>query len=162
MRFCLALILALAPLALHAQTFSSLEERMSEAEFKAAGLDKLAPEELEALNEWLRRRGQATAPAAPPVGGAPLAAVEDRRGFSSLDGSYDAIVSRIRGEFTGWRGSGDEITLENGMVWKTTDPASRLAVKLTNPVATVTPGVLNAWFLKVEGYSTRVRVVRVR
>jgi hypothetical protein len=162
MRFRLALILALAPFVLHAQNFSSLEERMSEAEFKAAGLDKLAPEELAALNEWLRSRGQATAPAAAPVGYPPAAAVEDRRGFSSLDASYDAIVSRISGEFTGWNGSGDEITLENGMVWKTSDPASRLAVKLTNPVVTVTPGVFNAWFLKVEGYNTRVRVVRVR
>jgi hypothetical protein len=162
MRLCLALILVLAPFVLQAQSFSSLEERMSEAEFKAAGLDKLSPEELAALNEWLRNRPASPAAASAAVAPAP-SQVEDRRGFSSLDGGSDApIVSRITGEFNGWDGSGDEIRLDNGQVWKTTDPNARLAVKLTNPVAVIAPGVFNAWFLKVEGYSSRVRVVRVK
>lgn len=159
MRLRLALILALCPLVLQAQSFSSLEERMSEAEFKAAGLDKLSPGELAALNEWLRTR-QAAAAAAPAAAAPPP--VEDRRGFSSLDVTHEPIVSRITGEFTGWSGSGDLIRLDNGQVWKTTDSAARLSVKLTNPVAVVSPGVFNAWFLKVEGYNARVRVIRVR
>ena len=48
MRKLLLLSFALAALfsgSVLAQSFSSLEERMTEAEFKAAGLDKLSPEE---------------------------------------------------------------------------------------------------------------------
>lgn len=163
MRLRLALLLAFAPLTLQAQGFSSLEERMTEAEFKAAGLDKLSPEELSALNDWLRQRPsvapQAGVTQAPPAVRGPD---EDRRGFSSLDVSSDPIVSRIPGEFKGWNGSGVEITLENGQVWRTADPGSRLAVLLNNPFVVISPGVFNAWFLRVEGYNTRVRVVRVR
>ena len=48
MRKMLVLSFALAALfsgSVLAQSFSSLEERMTEAEFKAAGLDKLSPED---------------------------------------------------------------------------------------------------------------------
>jgi hypothetical protein len=165
MRFCLAVILALVPFALPAQSFSSLEERMSYADFKAAGLDKLTPEELAALNAWLRARGEADA-AAPAAAAAAAAAVPpakaDRRGFSSLDESYEPIVTRIPGEFTGWHGSGKVIEFENGMAWKVEDPGAKLAVKLSNPLAVIRPGVLNSWFLKVEGYNAQARVIRVR
>lgn len=156
----IGLLLALVALSVQAQSFSSLEERMSAAEFKAAGLDKLSPEELTALNEWLRAKGLSgssfVAPAAAPV--------EDRRGFPvSLGPSSDeAIVSRIPGEFRGWDGTATRFTLENGQVWKSTDPAARLAVKLMDPVVVIRPGVLNAWFLQVEGYNAKVRVIRVR
>src|SRR5688572_22195138 len=150
MRFCLAVILALLPLVLQAQSFSSLEERMSHADFKAAGLDKLTPEELAALNEWLRQRGEAAAQSAPAAAAVAPAKV-DRRGFSLLDESHEPIVTRIPGTFTGWDGSGKEIEFENGQVWRVEDPNARLAVKLSNPLAVIRPGVLNAWFLKVEG-----------
>src|SRR5688572_10963425 len=67
--FCLGMLLAVGasdPAAAQGSAaFSSLEERMSHADFKAAGLDKLTPEELAALNEWLRQRGEAAAVAAP-------------------------------------------------------------------------------------------------
>ena len=43
----IALVLCLAGFA-NAETFSSLEERMSQSEFHAAGLDKLSPDELKA------------------------------------------------------------------------------------------------------------------
>lgn len=162
MRLRLALILALAPMVLQAQSFSSLEERMSESEFQAAGLDKLSPEELAALNAWLRDRAGSAVAAPVDTGPAAAAVPEDRRGFDVPQGPKDPIVSRITGEFRGWDGAGVEIALDNGQVWKTTDQVSRLAVKLSNPVVVITPGMFNAWFLKVEGYSSRVRVERVR
>ena len=37
----------------------TLEERMSQAEFRAAGLDKLSPEELASLNAWIGAHGGA-------------------------------------------------------------------------------------------------------
>jgi len=63
----LALALALAAGTAAAQDAppSSLRQQMSAAEFRAAGLDKLSPAELAALEQWLQRRhgAQAAAPA---------------------------------------------------------------------------------------------------
>ncbi|MGY6519768.1 MAG: hypothetical protein ACXIUZ_13765 [Lysobacteraceae bacterium] len=151
----LALAFALLPAtALHAQEFSSIEERMTGAQYREAGLDKLSNEELAALNRWIRENiaGTATAPAP---------ATADRRGFMEPieDGE---IRSTIPGEFRGWRGSGVRITLENGMVWETTDPASVLSVRLVDPEVRVRQGFGGAWFLRVDGYNTQVRVRRVQ
>src|SRR5687768_13605210 len=75
----IALALA-APVA--AQDFSSLEERMSDAEFRAAGLDRLSPEELANLNGWLRTRLGAETAAA-------VVAARDTEGFRSSDGIFN-------------------------------------------------------------------------
>ncbi|MEO5559357.1 MAG: hypothetical protein ABIR10_06715, partial [Dokdonella sp.] len=60
-----ALFLLVAVSASNAQTppatqSPTLEERMSQAEFRAAGLDKLAPQELQQLNSWLDAHGGST------------------------------------------------------------------------------------------------------
>src|SRR3546814_11473862 len=52
--FALAGIMLLAPAVVAAQQFSSLEERMTYNEFRAAGLEKLSADELAAPNTWLR------------------------------------------------------------------------------------------------------------
>src|SRR5207342_2835934 len=62
---CIVVTLLLAIFGLAANSasaagFSSLEERMSQSEFHAAGLDKLSPAELNALNEWLRAHNATT------------------------------------------------------------------------------------------------------
>jgi hypothetical protein len=144
--------LLLCPLA-SAQTFSSLEERMSEADFRAAGLHRLSPEELARLNEWLRdQAAQAPAPAA----------AQDRRGLPAEYNPSDAIVARIPGEFRGWSGAGTRIELDNGQVWEVTDSSTRLAVNLQDPTVRIAPGFMNAWFLQVDGYNTKARVKRIR
>lgn len=157
----LSLVLATGPAFAQNQEFSSLEERMSAAEFKAAGLDKLSPEELARLNEWLRGK-QALAPA---IGYVPQpAATDDRRGFYP-DAEVDddtPIYSSIDGEFKGWSKRGDQFKLANGQVWEAIDSATRLRVDLVNPSVILTPGMINGWFLQVDGYNAKVRVKRVK
>ena len=152
-----ALLLFICSSVAQAQQFSSLEERMSYNEFKEAGLDKLSAEELARLNDWLR--GNASGPA---VTSALPPAMADRRGFSEPLNPDAAFTSRILGNFRGWRGSDSTFELENGMVWKSVDPAARLSVNLTDPEVTLTPGFMDAWFLKVEGYNASVRVKRIK
>lgn len=154
------LLLALLAFAVSAQEFSSLEERMSAAEFRAAGLDKLSPEELAALNAWLRgQRSLAPVASAP----APQSIAEiDRRGLSNTVSHNDVIESRIVGNFRGWSGTKSTFELENGMVWQSIDPAAKLAVNLNDPTVRITPGFMDAWFLQVEGYNARVRVKRIK
>ena len=140
-----------------AQEFSSLEEKMSAKEFREAGLDKLTPEELAALNAWLGAKMHAagTATAAAPV--------DDRRGFRDSDeGDGEDIVTRISGPFRGWRALGERFTLNNGQVWEVTDAPTKFVVNLVDPVVRIEEGAFSAWYLSVDGYNARVKVKRIK
>ena len=118
----LSLILPLSVIA--AEGFSSLEEQMSGKEFTATGLNKLTPEELEALNNWIRRHSVATLDQ--PKGGsytADAGTEGDQRGFKNKNDSKEdrsEINSRIKGNFAGWNGH-TVFVLENGMIWEQAD-----------------------------------------
>jgi len=156
MRIALALFLALAAPGAQSQEFSSLEERMTHSEFKAAGLDKLTPEELAALNAWLQNRTAGTTPAAtyvpPPQ--------DDRIGFRDAP-EERSVVSRIAGPFTGWSGD-TKFTLENGQVWEQVESASLRGVSVDSPAVTIEPAFMGSWLLRVEGFNQRVRVRRIK
>ena len=156
MRIGLALVLALAAFGAQSQEFSSLEERMTQSEFEAAGLNKLTPEELAALNAWLQNRTAGTAPAAtyvpPPE--------DDRIGFHDAP-EERSVVSRIAGEFTGWSGH-TQFTLENGQVWEQVEAASLRGVRVDSPAVTIEPAFMGSWLLRVEGYNQRLRVRRIK
>jgi hypothetical protein len=82
-----------------------IQKMMSPGEFKAAGLEKLSPEELERLNAWLKGYRETTVKATETK-----ASKEGRR-------KIDVLVSRIVGPFYGLTGS-TIITLEDGTKWK--------------------------------------------
>lgn len=162
MRLVLLLLLCLPLISAHAQSFSSLEERMSASEFRAAGLDKLNAAELAQLNAWLEanlpRGGAATSSTAEPE--------VDRRGLRDAPNfTPDApIVNRIDGEFKGWDGSTQRKTrffLQNGQIWEQVD-TSVFPHRAVDPVVTITPGILDSWTLRVEGSNRTVKVRRVR
>ncbi|MCX7032622.1 MAG: hypothetical protein NT046_01410 [Arenimonas sp.] len=136
-----------------AQSFSTLEERMTYAEFKAAGLEKLTPEELAALNAWLAGKTASTVAAKP---------AQDMRGFEGRGGDSSDLVSTIPGPFRGWKGAGDRFTLANGQVWEVTSGTSRFSVSMQDPKITIEKGLLNSWFLRVEGYNARAGVRRIK
>lgn len=139
--------------AAQAQQFSSVEERMSAADFKRAGLDKLSEEELAALNTWLQQDSTRRVTAAP---------AEDRRGIRATSQSdAQPVSSRLPGEFKGWS-NGTVFRLENGQVWRSVDSDSTLtAVNLPSPMVTIRKGFLGNWRMTVEGYNTSVKVERV-
>ena len=101
------LALTLSVPAFAAEGFASLEEQMTGKEFTAAGLQKLSPAELDALNEWIRAHSVATldAPKAGAYSAAPGGEI-DERGFEVRDMKMERkpIQSRIKGNFTGWDG----------------------------------------------------------
>lgn len=150
----LALVAISGPAA--AQSFSTVEERMSAAEFREAGLDTLSEAQLQALNAWLQRNRECAAP-----GTTAAAAATDTRGLraEALDDEAD-VVSRLPGAFTGWE-PGAVFRLENGQVWRSVDSGSSLrGVSLQNPQVTISKGLFGAWRLKVEGYNASVKVQR--
>jgi hypothetical protein len=173
-RHCLlAVFLCLTTLSAFAQTTDSgsnpaqgLRAQMSAEEFKAAGLDKLSDAELTALDAWLNRKVQTVttqvttqvAEKAKEEGRKEV--VEKNRGFFDF-GSSEAIVSNIVGEFSGF-GRNKTWILANGQQWQQTDDATLAGVRKTEPKATIKPGVLGVWWMKVEGYNTQAKVRRVK
>ena len=140
------------------QPFSSLEERMTGSEFTETGLHKLSPDELAALNRWIRVRS--IAQREEPSEGSRLPSQPDE--VPPIDRmAREEFQSRIVGEFSGW--SGDTVfRLENGMVWKQ-DESDRFRLQpVDSPMVTIKPGLFGAWRLSVEGHKRAVRVERIK
>ncbi len=149
--------LALSPLIAFAQ--KPIERDMSPEEFKAAGLDKLGPDELAKLNVWLGRKIDTATTEAASL--AKDKVEQENRGFFNF-GKSDPIVARISGEFRGF-GKGRNYTLDNGQVWSQIDSAVLVGAKIDNPEIRITPSVTgNSWYLAVKGYNTRAKVERVK
>jgi hypothetical protein len=157
----LILMIAISAPVAAQQAFSTLEEQMSGKEFSAAGLEKLTPEELAALNKWIRSRSLATLDASGTTAQSDDA---DERGFEhkkSKDMPRTKITSRLVGTFTGWDGQ-TTFRLENGMIWQQADKDKFYVKAVKDPVVTIEPGALKTWRLSVEGYSSECRVKRIQ
>ncbi len=157
----LSLTLPLSVIA--AEGFSSLEEQMSGKEYMSAGLNKLTPEELEALNNWIRRHSVATLDR--PKGGSYAVATEgDERGFKNKKDSEkdrSPVTSRIKGSFSGWDGN-TVFALENGMIWEQSDTEKFYTKEVQNPEITIKPGMFGTWRLSVDGHHSQCRVKRIQ
>ncbi len=157
MRASLALALLLACGGAFAQT--AVEKQMSPEEFKAAGLDKLSPQELANLNAWLNHTVQAETVKAKVDAKKTFEA--ENRGFIHF-GSDEDFVAHIVGEFHGFA-EGRVYTLDNGQEWKQIDSASLAGVRKTDPEVKLSPGIIgNTWWLRIKGYNTQAKVQRVK
>lgn len=149
----LALILAVAAGVAAAQTQSpTLEERMSQTEFRAAGLDKLSPEELHQLNGWLDTHGGATVKYV-NSNGTPT--------FYPDSEDKPTIEAHIDGTFFGWRGK-TVFTLDNGQEWQQAESGIYDTGKLVNPKVKIKPMLLGSWLMYVEHCECNVRVNRIK
>jgi hypothetical protein len=132
--------------------FSSLEERMSQSEFHAAGLDKLSPAELSALNEWMRAHNAAPTIMVTPSG-QPV--------FYAKDSDRELIEDRINGSFSGWRGH-SVFTLENGQEWTQAESGSSACGPIERPKVKIKPMLLGGWMMYAESCSEGLRVTRTK
>lgn len=148
--FHLFLLAFFAAGTLHAQQEASaqaIEQRMSPAEFKAAGLDKLSKAELQQLNNW--------------INGVKTVYVEKRVEVEKPKESTEDINSQLVGEFRGWRGN-TTFTLQNGQVWQQMDNTELFASKQMNPKVRLAYSSFSGWKLQVDGYNSWVKVKRVK
>jgi len=117
----------------------NIQDLMSPGEFKAAGLGKLSPAELEKLNAWLQGYHDVTEKAAAKK----ATAVASRT-------KMDLLVSRVDGQFNGLNGR-TIIRLEDGTVWKQANADDRFRPKVTDhPAAVVIHGIFG-YKMQVEG-----------
>jgi len=150
----LTLVIAMSATIVGAQTppTSTLEERMSQSDFRAAGLDHLSPEQLKYLNEWLRTHGAGSVQVVTP-GGQPV--------YYPNDSARDVVESHIDGTFTGWRGK-SVFKLDNGQEWRQAESGMYDAGKFDSPAVRIKPMLLGSWLMYVEGCGCSVRVQRVK
>ncbi len=116
----------------------SIQQMMTPEEFRAAGLNKLSPDELEKLDAWLQGYRQVTEKKAT----ARAAKVERTK--------MDLLVSRVDGSFNGLTGR-TVIRLEDGTVWKQANADDRFRPKVTDhPAAAVIHGIFG-YKMRIEG-----------
>lgn len=148
-----AVLLSLANPALAQRVVDGdLQQQMSPAEFKAAGLDKLSPAELTALNGWLQGKVAAVAAdtreqvreqvreQAREEGRQEV--IVKNRGFFDF-GSNEPITSTLQGEFRGF-GKARKFVLANGQEWEQEDDTVLSGVRKTNPAVSISPGVMGS------------------
>ena len=117
----------------------SIEQIMTPGEFKAAGLNKLSPEELQKLNAWLQGYREVTEKTASKK----ATEVASRT-------KMDMLVSRVDGSFNGLTGR-SVIRLEDGTVWKQANAEDRYRPRVTDhPAAVVIHGIFG-YKMQVEG-----------
>lgn len=161
----LALLSLALPISLFAQQeFASLEEQMTGEEFRAAGLEKLSPDELATLNDWIRARSLATLDAPRYSTSGSLSAETGGGSVEKPDIEEmprEPIVTRIVGSFSGWDGQ-TVFKLENGMIWTQADKDKFYTQEMQSPTVTIEPALFGAWKLSVEGYDKDCRVERIQ
>ena len=155
-----------------------VRDLMSVTQYDQAGLNKLSPGELTALNAWLNHylgtRAQATAAfpvaqvASPPAAAVPAAAARSAVASFGADTmapmeSADEprrIETRIAGLFTGW--TGDTVfPLENGQVWKQAASGYYTDARLNHPRVVIKKLVFG-YLLTLPGHSETVFVRRIK
>ena len=145
---CALLLASVAPHA-RADDNSTLEERMSFKDFTRFGLDKLSPDQLRGLNDWMKAHGQDCAPVA--ANGATAAP------SAQPAATPDRVTSRIAGEFSGWE-QGTVLVLENGQKWEVRDDDPLIASREKSPAVTVEKGLLG-WTISVAGHPEIAHVI---
>ncbi len=160
------IISLLAPLSFSAESKSNgdLKIQMSAEQFRKAGLDKLTPEELAYLSDWISGKVEVEKEKVVaeiiPEGDDRFGADEQiLRNVEKVSPEQKRIQSRILGNFKGWKAN-TVFRLENGQVWKHIQD-DKFVVNLQDPVVTLQKGFLGTYFLKVKGYGSRAKVKRI-
>ena len=136
---CIILTCVASVRAAREEMSGSIQQMMTPAEFKAAGLNKLSPEELQKLDAWLQGYRDVTEKAAAKK----ATTVASRT-------KLDLLVSRVDGSFDGLTGR-TVIRLEDGTVWKQANADDRYRPRVTDhPAAAVIHGVFG-YKMQIEG-----------
>ena len=143
----------------------TLKDQMSPEAFEKAGLDKLTPEELVYLSDWLNgkveeEKEKVVAEIIPEGDDRFGAAEKIQRNVERIRPEPKELTAKILGPFTGW--DRDTVfNLDNGQVWKQIE-RDKFSVRLQDPTVTIEKGLFGAYFLKVEGFGSRVKVKRIK
>lgn len=138
------ILLLLSLLGMVAEASESFSTRLTEAERRAAGLDQLTPEQLAALDAFVRREREGGEQAVREKATAE-AKVQVREEEKQKRAAETRVLSRLVGRFDGWS-RGTEFRLENGQVWRHTGSDVRSVARVEAP-AILIEKVFGGWRL---------------
>jgi hypothetical protein len=143
----------LTPIALAKQAYVNIEQRLTEEQRHATGIDTLSPAQLAALNAVLRDQEE--------VVEASAVQRSEQAGGGSLAGFNDEpIKSRLKGSVISWE-PGTVFELENGQRWKVLKGYMKMRKEMQAPEIIVVPGLAGRWFLQVDEDLPKARVYRI-
>lgn len=158
-----------AALALAATVWGvDLRSAATHEEFSAAGLAKLSPAELQALEQLFERLKAADATSA-AAGGSPLSPALPKKGPSWLGalltlekagqgkGEAEALQSRLAGPLKSFSGR-RSFTLENGQQWQMIESEQYAGPTYQNPEVFIEPGIMGTFWLRIPDGAVRVKV----
>ena len=134
-----------------AESHPDVRALMTADEFKDAGLERLSPSELEALNRWLAHYSARQVSELRPH--SEFVKEEARKV------EQEGIRTRIAGEFNGWDGH-TVFRLENGQVWKQRQPG-KWHYEASAPEVELSKNVMGYWMLRVLGADRSIGVTRI-
>ncbi|AIF47117.1 hypothetical protein [Dyella japonica] len=148
----LSVVVALPTAAFAADKYVPLQQRMTPAEFKAAGLDKLSPDELKNLDNWLGGHGKVVTKMV-DESGKPV--------FYPSGEKAGPVQAHVQGRFNGFNGHG-QFTLDNGQVWQQADSTSFACASDDNPKVTIRRSLMGNWMMAVDGCNDTTSVKRIK
>ncbi len=143
-----------AALPLQARDYVAIEKRLTAEQMKATGLDQLSGEQLALLNSLLDENQREVVKATREDSATRV------RGASFGNDGVNAIASTLVGELRGWS-RGTVITLANGQRWRVTEGDYTSMKRISNANVVITPGLVGAWYLSVEGHVPKPKVTRI-
>lgn len=130
------------------RSWHGIQKMMTPEEYRAAGLEKLSPDELGRLNQWMLRF----------LAYDSQIVVQSDAAVQKLQNT--PVKRRIAGKFTGWDGK-TTFTLDNGEVWRQRLPG-RYAVVLENPEVEIFKNLMGFHELRIVKTGKRIGVSRVK
>jgi len=121
-----------------------IKQLMTASEFKACGLEKLSPEEIDRLDSWIQSY---------------TAHVAEVLADATSPYTADVIESRIEGDFEGWEGE-TIFKLDNGQIWQQSSYAYTYHYAYRPEVLIYKTG--GGYKMKVEGVDETIYVRRLK
>ncbi|MDR0183434.1 hypothetical protein [Lysobacter arvi] len=140
------------------KTYVPIEERLSDEQMQATGLDTLRPDQLALLNRLLSEDRAEVARAVEAEVVAKQA--QDSAGRRPERVERQAVTGTIAGELRRWA-TGQTVQLDNGQRWRVIQGDVYFSSPVTNPKVTIAPGFLGAWWMRMEDDTPAVKVQRV-
>lgn len=148
----MSVALAVPAVSFAADQYVPLQQRMTPDEFKAAGLDKLSPDELKNLDGWLSGHGKSVTKMVDESGKPVFYPTSEKAG---------PIAAHVQGHFIGFNGNG-QFTLDNGQVWQQADGTKIACLSADNPKVTIRRSLMGNWMMAVDGCNDNATVRRVK
>jgi len=151
--FAIAVLLSLPALA-GGRTWVPVEQRLSAEQLRATGLDSLSREQLALLNQLLSEDRAAD------LRNAETQRTQNEAGMRPKRSPSQTINATVPGSSRAWA-QGQTLLLDNGQRWRVMDSGVNFTRPITDAKVTIAPGMLGAWYLRMDDGTPPIKVQRV-